>query len=328
MKISLLAVVCLMFCCSSGIAQTYGNTVQTKDLTFPLPQLSTIPQLHTDMTLDCFIGYVAMDSLMRSNISLFQALNLPSQMSIQDLRFVARLLYGMDEYSHTHLKAHFVATRDTGRSMYDDRPFMANFYTPVMKTIAIDRWQEFDPQHRALLLTHYIYRVRVVNVAQGIDSSYGSNPGNLRPITAVYCEVLEKIKGMKVPNNCPLYSPAEHKSSDDKSLGDGPACVAFSYNSRYNSSFLDTPRIGEEYYAFLDESLYNLEECYLTMTDPFRIGRVAPAILGGSPGMFRIKDGIVEDPKHFWSADTLTVEQFRSLLQSRVMEIKSWMPDS
>src|SRR5690606_33638986 len=133
-------------------AQTYGSTVQIKDLAFPLPHLSTIPQLHTDMTLDSFIGYVAMDSLVRSNVGLSQVLNLPAQMPIQDLRFVTRLLYGMDEYSHTLLNAHFVATRDTGRSMYDDRPFMANFYTPVMKVVAIDRWKEFDPQIRALLL--------------------------------------------------------------------------------------------------------------------------------------------------------------------------------
>lgn len=334
MKIFSISLLCLLLSGHFSIAQTYGSSVQTKDLTFPLPHLSTIPQLHTDMTLDCFIGYVAMDSLVRSNVDLFQVLDAPSRMSIQDLRFVARLLYGMDEYSHAHLNAHFAATRDTGRSIHDNRPFMANFYTPVMKAIGLTRWREFDPHIRAVLTIHYIYRIRVVNVVQGIDSSYGTGTFDLQSVTAVYGEVLEKIKGTKVPSNCPLYNPSvEQKKGDnnDRPLSNALPCIAFNYNSRYNSRFMDIPQIGEEYYVFLAEAAYNWEEECLSIVSPFGLGTggaEAPALLGRSPGMFRIKDGVVEDLKHFWSAGVLTVEQFRSLLQSKITEIKSWTPGS
>jgi hypothetical protein len=315
-----------------SMAQTYGSSVQTKDLTFPLPRLYKIPQLHTDMSLDCFIGYVAMDSLVRSNIDLFQALSIPSRASIQDLRFVARLIYGIDEYSHTLLNAHLVATRDTGRSIHDNRPFMASFYTPVMKAIGLDRWREFDPHLRALIATHYIYRIRVVNVVQGTDSSYGTGFYELKQMTAVYGEVLEKIKGIKIPGRCPVYAPATHsKSEDNTPLSNSPPCIAFSYSSRYHPRFMDVPQIGEEYYVFLAEAMYNYEEDILTIVSPHgkgTNGAEAPALLGRSPGMFRIRDGIVEDPRHFWSAENLTVEQFRTLLQSKITEIKSWTPGS
>ena len=326
--------ICLLWSTHFSAAQKYESSVQTKDLTFPLPHLSTIPQLHTDMTLDCFIGYVAMDSLVRSNVDIFQVLDAPSQMSIQDLRFVARLLYGMDEYSHTHLNAHFVATRDTGRSKYDSRPFMANFYTPIMKAIGLDRWREFDPQIRALLATHYIYRIRIVNVAQGVDSSYGNGPYDLQPVTAVYGEVIEKIKGTKIPTNCPLYYPAieqKRENNNSKTLGNRLPCIAFNYSSRYNSGLMDVPKIGEEYYVFLVESVYNWEQGYLSILSPYgkgTNGAEAPPLVGGSPGMFKIENGIVNDSKHFWSAGTLTVPQFLSLLQSKITEIKSWTPGS
>lgn len=334
MRVFALTLLGLLLIGCIGIAQPYDNSVQTKDLGFPLPHLSTIPQLHTDMTLDCFIAYIAMDSLVRSNVDIFQVLSAPSQMPIQDLRFIAKLIYGLDEYSHTHLYAHFVATRDTSRGKYDNRPFMANFYTPVMKAIGLDRWREFDPQIRALLATHYIYRIRVLNVVQGIDSTYGTGIYNLKPMTAVYGEVLEKIKGIKVPNSCLTYNALteqKEKIGNDKLLGSQLPCVAFNYSSRYNSMVMETPQIGEEYYVFLAESMYNWTEAALTIVSPYgkgTNGAEAPAVLGRSPGMFRIKDGVVEDKKKFWSTETLTVQQFRSLLQSKITEIKSWTPGS
>lgn len=322
-----LSIIALLFLWSSySFAQIYSSSVQTRDLTFPLPKLSRIPELHTDMTLDCFIGYVAMDSLVHSNIDLFQVLNTPSRMPIEDLRFVSRLVYGMDEYSHTHISAHFAATQDTGRSIHDNRPFMANCYTPVIKAISTERWREFDPHHRALLLTHYIYRVRVVNVAQGIDSSYGNDYFYLRPKTAVQCEVLEVVKGTKVPSNCRVYSPTEKDKNNEKSLSNNPPCLAFSYDSRTINS---VPKIGEEYYVFLGEFAYNQTEQSLGVISPFGLSKSdVPPILGGWPGMFKISTGIVEDPKKFWSQSPLTIEQFKALLQSKIAEIKSWTPKS
>lgn len=326
MKPFLLTVMFLLLWSSYSSAQTYSSSVQTKDLTFPLPKLSRIPELHTDMTLDCFIGYVALDSLMHSNIDLFQALNIPSRLSIQDLRFLGRLIYGIDEYSHTHLSAHLAATRDTGRSIHDNRPFMASFYAPVIKAIGMERWKEFHPHHRALLTIHYIYRVRVVNAAQGIDSSFGSDYGQIMPMTAVSCEVIETVKGTKVPSSCRLYSPAEKDNHSEKTLNNSFPCITFAYNSREIKLL---PKIGEEYYVFLWEGAYTETEQILGVISSFGEKTWGlPPLLGGWPGMFRINNGTVEDPKHFWSQNPLTVEQFRALLQSKIAEIKSWKPKS
>jgi len=328
MRVSLLAFLCLLCCHGMSVGQVYSSTVQVKDITFPLPPITTIPQLHTDMPFDCFIGYVAMDSLVRSNVTLSQALAFPMQMSIEDLRFVARLLYGMDEYSHALVKAHFVATRDTGRSIHDDRPFMANFYTPIMG--AIDkRSNEFDPHIRALLLSHYIYRVRVVNVAQGTDSSWGSS--NLHPRVALSCEVVEKIKGTKVPSNCPLYYPASHnKEQQEQPLGNTLPCVAIGYMADLGSfRKMPVPQIGEEYYVFLSEYSFDWTEDFLApiMSVGLAVEGI-PAMFNTWPGIFKIKAGMIEDPRNFWSTHPLTVEQFRSLLQSKITEIKSWTPGS
>lgn len=321
MRTFLLAVaVCLLSYNSPATAQTYGASAQILDATFPLPTLSTVPQLHTDMPLDCFIGYVAMDSLVRT-ATIDQLLGAPSSLSLQDLRFVCRLIYGMEEYSHAHLKAHIVSTVDTTRSIHDPRPYWANTYTPVIHTVAFDRWREFDPQIRTIFLTHYIARVRVLNVAVGMDSSYGNNPLDIRERVGITCEVLEKIKGVKLPNNCPTAPTSTQKAENNTVLSGTTSCIALSFQKN-NIDFV--PQIGEEYYVFFMQYGIKNEE-YLSVISSNFAG-YAPDLFRGSPGLFRITDGKVEDPRKFWSDKPLTVDQFRTLLQGKIAEIKSWTP--
>lgn len=316
----ILSTVCLLLAGSTVSAQTYGASAQINDSKFSLPTLSTIPQLHTDMPLDCMIAYIIMDSLVR-NATIYQLLDAPTSLSLQNLRFACRLIYGMEEYSHAHMKAHFVATMDSTRSVHDLRPFPANTYMPLIRAIAIDRWREFDPHVRALLLTHYIARIRVVNVAVGKDSSYGNHHQDIRSRVSVTCEVIEKIKGMKLPNNCQVDYPAGQKADRNTALNAVP-CIVFSFQQN-NIDFI--PQIGEEYYAFLMEHSIELTEDYLTViTSGF--ARLAPGALGSSVGLFKINDGMVEDPRKFWSSGTMPVEQFRTLLQTKIAEIKSWAP--
>lgn len=322
MKSLLLTMMLLLLWSSYSSAQMYSSSVQTKDLTFPLPKLSEIPELHADMSPDCMAGYIGGGSLVGDRGKFFQVGYSPMHVSIQDLRFMSRLAYGIDEYSHAHFSAHFAARSDTGT--HGNLPFLANFYMPIMKAIYMDRWKDFEPQHRDLLLTHYIYRVRVVNAVQGIDSSFGSNYAQLRPRTAVSCEVLEIIKGTKVPNSCRVYSSSEKNRHNEKPLDNNPLCLTFCYNAR---AIKFVPHVGEECYVFLRENTYSGGGEILSIDYPSGIATYGiPSLFGGATGLFCISGGMVDDPQHFWSPNILTVNQFRALLQSKIAEIKSWNP--
>lgn len=161
--------------------------------------------------------------------------------------------------------------------------------------------------------------MRVVNGAQGIDSSCGSNYSRLRFMTAVQCEVFETVKGTKVPNNCRAYSSTEKGRNREKPLSTNPLCFAFSYNSRAINL---VPKIGKKYYVLLLGNAYSEGEPSLGIVSPFgAVIKGIPSVYGGWQGLFRINGSMVENPKYFWSSGSVTVEQCRGLFQSKIAEI-------
>lgn len=298
-----------------AVAQVYGASAQIIDNSFALPQLSTFPELHTDMPYDCMIAYILMDSLARK-ATLHQLLEAPSLLSPTGFRFACHMMYAMENYSHSHLKAHFIATMDSARSIHDNRAFPANVYTPLVRAIAIDRREEIGAQFRALLLTHYVLRIRVANVAVGLDSTYGSDYPN--PTIGVTCEVVEKIKGIKLPDNCSVEYPAGIRQ--ETSL-DNPPCLSFVIPQ---NCIKFIPKIGEEYYVFLQEAGGRERGYDYLVTPAPGLPEGIPGLLGRSCGLFKIQDGIVDDPYKFWSASPLTPLQFSALLQAKIAEIQSW----
>lgn len=289
-------------------AQWHGDGTQISESCLKLTGLPYMPELHTDMPLDCFIGYVAMDSISRT-IGVFEATRYPQNAIIPQLRIVSRYMYAMADYDPILLMRHFVSSRDSTYPNANYQSYPANSYFPVLMEI-YKRQEAFGKHYGMLIGAAYVLHVRVTDVRQGIDSTmYGHDRENIN----VACEVVEVFKGHKLPNNC---APQQNtsKRGHEKPLAQSTCLI---YGSSPDSK-AKMPQVGDEMIIFLD-----------LVVEKKNIFSIRP---NGSfnktmCGRFLVRNGRVEDPDNVWGLGTTpTLETFRSTLLQHISDIYSWKP--
>ncbi len=321
-----LACLLLVFCCSIAGAQWYGAGTQRTESSVPMPPLSVLPELHTDMSLDCFVGYIAGDSISKSArySDLFFGFN-NNKMDV--LRYSARFMYAMKDYNPILFRRyiHTSSFMDIPNVQYQS--YVASSYYGIEDELK-KRIDEFGRGYAMLVAADYILHIEVADVAEGIDSTFSSRTLNYN----VAASVLGKIKGQYLPVHC-VY-PHQANPKRERVLGGyengstSATCIKFGHPKRW-PAIVETDgdvikhiegeirpaEIGDEYIAFL--TLMAIDES----TDSIFPLNTFEA----NGGLFRIVDGKVEDPSNVFGLGTApTVADFKQHLATLIQNIKSW----
>ena len=304
-RISTLFALALCLTCSAS-AQWHGDGTQISESCIRMQGLPYLPVLRTDMSLDCLIGYIAMDSIARTN-SVYYATRRPQNMTIPQIRALSRYLYAMKDYDPILFMRHFVSTKDSSFPNERYKSYPANSYASIVEQI-YDRQQEFGSDYGMLVVASYVLHVRVTDVREGIDSTMHHRPfANVN----VACEVLEVFKGQHLPGNC---ASIQHnvKHDRDEVLAQSN-CLIYGYSPTPTARPV---KVGDEIIILLD----------LT---PERGGLWSVRPRGGfnktSAGRFHIENGRVEDRDNVWGLGTNpTLQDFRTNLLQKIGDVRSW----
>lgn len=282
--------------------------------------LEYLPPLSTDMPLNCMIGYIVLDSVSRI-VDTDVSENAGMNADLESLKTSMSYIYSMVDYSPNLFRQYLYSTRDStpGRRY---RSYPATFYSGIEKAVR-SRAQEVGYVYAMLTYTDYIFRISVDTVVKGIDNTIPNNP---LPWVNVSCSIKEKIKGKRVPYNCNYIDNRDQKADPEIV---NPSCFNFGYpldwntatgcayddRERATTSKIRTAAPREEYFVFLRQvSLWNYADFVLPVNE-FDI----------NGGMFRIKDGCVEDPSNiFGLGPKPKVEQFYLKLKSNINTLVSW----
>ena len=296
-------VIALSFITCTASAQWHGDGVQRSESYISLTGLTRIPELHTDMPLDCLIGYIAMDSIARTG-GIQEVIAQAQNTLIPELRVLARYMYAMTDYDPILLNRHFLSTKDSSFPNVNYQSYYANSYFTVMTEID-KRQQEFGRDYGMLVIADYVLRLRVLDVRSGIDTTHRNNAR----WTNVACEVREIFKGHRLPNNCGLPYPVQIEGKD---IQPGPCLI---YGHRTTSGPQYVPQPGDEIIVFLN---LVIDKGNMYMVYP----RFGSNITGGR---FIIRNGRVDDPDNTWGlGPNPTLEEFRTTLLKKVDDIRSW----
>lgn len=295
----LLAVIAGYFLPQQLHSQASGLSPHRLSYAILTPGLPVLPELHTDMTLEAFIGYVYLDSIART-VGIETAITSPENMSIPELRAFSRYVYGMGDYNPVLLLRHFTSTADSSfpNSRYASYP--ANTYFNFL--LAVDRHRDdFGRAYSLLVMSSYVLHVRVTDVISGTDTTFGGQ----RPWTNVACEVIETFKGKVRPDNCTPPSKIESVSASSD-------CITYGFP--HNEDRI-APKVGDEFIIFLYLQPITLQEAILY------------PMFGQEPGngVFRIMNGQVQDTGNTWGLGTTpSLTDFRNKIRNNIDQIKNW----
>lgn len=323
----------------ASLAQWKGDGTQRLEAGVPLLELSTLPEYRSDMSLDCFVAYLAMDSAARVTPNTAPDPQQAMSISLDSLRVLARFHFAAYDYNPLLMKSYI---RQSNQLHLGNIPGAIDPYQsfPVERKRAVEkairnRRNELGLDYTMLLLAEYIYKVRVVDVRSGIDSTFAP-----KPWTNVACEVVTVFKGLYVPENCwpDISENSGNPGTDQVNPGPSPCFIyghvtgksAGSYSAeqerrspgkspedRTRQSQLGTivvPEVGEEAYVFLTTS-YHEGTVILWPHDAFE----------KTGGVFRIVDGKVQDIGNFWGLGAEVDEvEFDQMLTDKIETIKHW----
>lgn len=306
------AIMILLCALILGCFFPYQSYSQAPNLTpqihsIPISGLPIIPELHTDMTLEAFIGYVYLDSIART-VGIETAVSSPENMTVHELQVISRYIYGMGDYNPILLLRHFTSTADSNFPSTHYASYPANTFFNLL--LAIDKQgDKFGREYALLVMSAYALHVRVTNVASGMDTVTFSHPF---PYTNIACEIIESFKGKVAPNNCNNASLLINENTE--SLLAPSQCVV--YGQPYDDSGrYYIPEVGEELIIFV----------YL---EPLTKGKAhLYRFIGQEPsnGVFRVVDGKVQDTGNVWGLGTTpSFNNFRSTLLNKISTIKNW----
>lgn len=308
MRFSLIVVIILLGFTTLS-AQWHGNGTQLSEACIRLQGLDYVPQLRTDMPLDCLIGYVVMDSVART-VGTFEATRYPENMVIPQLRIMSRYMYAMGDYDPILLNRHFFSTKDSNFPNERYQSYPANTYYPILMEIN-KRQDKFGRDYGILVSSNYVLRIRVIEAREGIDSTMFNRPSP--PTTNVACEVLEIFKGQRLPENCrPIQANQQNTKHDhDKPLSQSN-CLIYAYRT---DDIESKPKPGDEIFLFLN--LVIVKNDLFLVYPTFGFDKTG--------GRFLVQNGRVNDPDNIWGKGiNPTFQDFRSTLLQRINDIRSW----
>lgn len=320
------ALLAALFCATSALlhAQWTGDGTQRLEGKIVPPDLQTVPELHTDMSWDCLIGYIAMDSIGRTQ-KTEQVRSRSYNTTIDSLRVAARFAYAVADYNPVLLRS-FIQTSNKMHNVYQQtKPVYA--YSTVQEAV-FRKIHSFGRDYSMLLLADYVYRVRVTDVVTGTDTLY-SIP---KRVVNVACRIEEVFKGQHWVGNCNTVHAPAMATGTTHSTDPLGRCLIFHFLHNARTGPLDlasiedtvytgiytTPQVDEEYIVFLDISRLTEEADTITPL----------GIIEATGGLFRITDGMVADPSNIWGLGTSpALTAFRQRLTDRINDILHWTVD-
>ncbi len=314
---------------STVFSQWRGDGTQRYEAGVPYVPLSTLPELHTDMPLDCMVAYIAMDSIARTISDYEMIREFPARTSLDTLRLLARYYYALYDYDPLLIKRYINHTYDKiNDSVHNYMTFPVNGHTGVRS--AVRGRAAFSDSHRMLLFPGFVVRARVIEVKDGIDSTYNDNK---TAWVNVACQVLDTIKGMHLPSNCALTGSNSGKNSPRIESASLPiqSCLIYGHprwwtgksieSNPFELSTMDRtivrPEVDDVVYLFLT-MLFSTDQIIIVPDNSYE----------PTGGIFVVKDGKVQDKGDFWGLGTEPTEaDFRANLEQKISEIKSWWID-
>ena len=327
--------VAILFCRPSIPAQWYGDGTALTESAVPMPPLSVLPGLHTDMPLDCVIGYMAEDTVRRPG-TLGGHFYGPGNHTIGALRYSARFLYAIKDYNPILFRRYTNTLRE--REMYEQvfRSYSAG-YSRFATNALMRECREFGIGYAVLSIADYVLHIQVGDVVVGNDPvrirrsvfdgsepeviTYLDNPDFTDPRINVAASVKEKIKGQYLPVHCVQDSEVYETTDGRHENGSATAtCIKFMYPKNWmddnalKEDGLRPVQAGEEYIVCL---------MYQPVNDSTDV--IMPFGLDSIYGLFRVVDGRVEDPSNIWGLGTSpTLMDFRQRLVDMIRDIKEW----
>ena len=323
----------------ASLAQWKGDGTQRLEASVPLLELSTLPEYRSDMSLDCFVAYLAMDSAARVTPTAAPDPQQAMTISIDSLQLLSRFFYAAYDYDPLLMNSYISQSNDLHLGNIPGvadpyQSFPVEWHTGLKNAIR-NRKFKLGLDNSMLLLAEYIYKVRVVDVKSGIDSTFDP-----KPWTNVACEVVRVFKGMYVPENCGSGSPgnSDNPGTDQVNPGPPPCFIYGHVTGKPAGSYsverepriprdkprdttrqshlgkIVVPEVGEEAYVFLG-SVYLEDSVYITPHNAFE----------KTGGVFRIVNGKVQDIGNFWGLGTEVDEvEFDQMLVDKIEAIKHW----
>lgn len=282
-----------------------------------------MPPLFTDMPLECMIGYIACDSIIRTKESIEYSAK-PFLIGIDTLRALLRYLYSIKDYCPYNLSNYtgYFVHHGVGPGL-PYKSAAGNVFHDLIDAM-IERMNEIGENYSYLIYTDYIYKIKILDVCEGIDSS---NSMYNQPWRNAFANIQQVIKGSKMPGNCQKFAP--YISPEGLSIYQPDSCFIFGYYPQYlcGSGFVPSPEnpritvpvrnvnINDEYIIFLKLDVINNTTKSITLYPAF----------DQTCGLFKITNGRVEDTGNFFGLGTNpTVVEFTNKVSELISHIKSW----
>ena len=304
-------------------AQWKGDGTQRWESSVPYEPLTSLPEYHTDMPLDCMVAYIVMDSVARSMSDYSYIRDFPRKTSLDTLKVLARFFYALYDYDPILVERYI---RHTNEKVRDSVNSFATYPVHLLTgfELATRSVHRLGQDYSMLIKSDLIVRAQVVDIRRGVDVTYLDSPSDW---VNVACEVLDTIKGKRLPNTCVEgFRPAEsgHQTQEVAPWQTGH-CLIYGHNTNLPAGELLTgvhgspnkviqPEIGDIVYLFLSVG-HEFNTITIRPQNAYDI----------TGGVFVIKNGKVQDVGNLWGLGTTPDEEsFRSNLDQKIDEIKSW----
>jgi hypothetical protein len=302
----------------------------------PIQPLSIIPPLHSDMSLDCLLGYIYFDSLCRSLQSTHQLDSLLAQIHSWDtLRVFMRFQYRMAEYD-ADLFNEFLNAASSIDPSFNLPPGL----------IKLHFWRRMNKVLGANNKFNYLTEVPVILhvKVEAVEISYDSNctyPVAPQPRKCVRAFVLDTIKGSHFRQGDPVamspelkqqqlpqsaeswiniaYFPVSPKSYSRGDIlpttpADSGTFPPFVCDSCYGNSALE---LGKEYVVFLEDGFldYNGHASFYEYT-PYNT-------YNDEGGIFSIDSAgnVLSPDNYFGYGGSVALSSFETLLRADIHSI-------
>ena len=174
----------------------------------PVTPISTIPTIHSDMPLDCILGYIYLDTLCRSIQTRSQLDSLFNLIGSWDtLKPFMRSLYRMSEYDADLLEEYCYAAADLNYNYF--------LIPEVLRYVLKQRMEAvlgYRNKLNYLVLASAILHIRVDTVTDSYDS-LAYYPKWPLPLKCVRATVLDTIKGIHIRQSNDFLMKAKPGSS-------------------------------------------------------------------------------------------------------------------
>ncbi|HEY3874337.1 MAG TPA: hypothetical protein VGM92_02590 [Candidatus Kapabacteria bacterium] len=298
--------------------------------------LTEAPPLRSDMSLSTLLGYIYLDSVMRTPLSDSQWAAFEAIQSFDSLKDILKYIYALTAYDPV-LLAEYNRDAPYINPGYWSKPSPVLFHMEE-KIGSVLQSSGDTTQKMYLTMASYILHIKVIGVTRNWDSMGHYVSGKGTPQSCVEALILDTIKGQHIlTGDCEFLHRI--KSGDGKTLADTTPgdCFHFDFNPITDKSG-NNPTINvlpsdsiifaqnamgwngvvadSEYIVFCAARYFDYDGTYSSFD-------ITP-IMGGQGGIYPVNGGIVSDPKNNWRLGTsVAIGDFETALKATISKIQN-----